>query len=133
MKRAVSPTMLIMCAALTAAPAMAQTPAAKQNAPKPAKSGDLIPRSVLFGNPDKLSPQISPDGNWICFIAPVSGVLNVWVAPADKIGEARPITKDTGRRARIYDLTTAGKKQLAAEESRWQAVTSAVNRVLRLA
>jgi len=41
------------------------------------------------------------------------------------------ITKDTGRRARLYALTAAGKKQLAAEESRWQAVTSAVNRVLR--
>jgi PadR family transcriptional regulator PadR len=43
------------------------------------------------------------------------------------------ITKDTGRRARTYELTAAGKKQLAAEESRWQAVTSAVNRVLRTA
>jgi PadR family transcriptional regulator len=41
------------------------------------------------------------------------------------------ITKDTGRRARLYALTTAGKKQLAAEESRWQAVTAAVNRILR--
>ena len=41
------------------------------------------------------------------------------------------IVKDTGRRARIYEVTAAGKKQLAAEESRWQAVTSAVNRVLR--
>ena len=43
------------------------------------------------------------------------------------------ITKETGRRARIYELTPAGKKQLATEESRWQAVTSAVNRVLRTA
>ena len=43
------------------------------------------------------------------------------------------ITKDTGRRARIYELTATGKKQLAAEESRWQAVTSAINRVLRTA
>ncbi len=41
------------------------------------------------------------------------------------------VTKETGRRARIYELTTEGKKQLAAEESRWQTVTSAVNRVLR--
>ena len=41
------------------------------------------------------------------------------------------ITKDNGRRARIYELTAAGKKQLAAEESRWKTVTSAVNRVLR--
>src|SRR5579862_6515630 len=43
------------------------------------------------------------------------------------------ITKDTGRRARLYELTAAGRKQLAAEESRWQTVTSAVNRVLRTA
>jgi len=41
------------------------------------------------------------------------------------------ITKDTGRRARLYELTAAGRKELAAEESRWQAVISAVNRVLR--
>src|SRR5450631_956060 len=41
------------------------------------------------------------------------------------------ITKDTGRRARIYELTAAGKKQLGAEESRWQAVSLAINRVLR--
>src|SRR5205823_4282315 len=41
------------------------------------------------------------------------------------------VKKESGRRARVYELTTAGKKQLGAEESRWQAVTSAVNRVLR--
>jgi transcriptional regulator len=41
------------------------------------------------------------------------------------------IVKETGRRARIYEVTPAGKRQLGAEESRWQAVTSAVNRVLR--
>jgi len=40
-------------------------------------------------------------------------------------------TKENGRRARMYDLTAAGKKQLGAEESRWDAVTAAVNRVLR--
>jgi transcriptional regulator len=43
------------------------------------------------------------------------------------------VTKESGRRARIYDLTAAGRKQLAAEESRWQAVTSAVNQVIRMA
>ena len=43
------------------------------------------------------------------------------------------ITKENGRRVRAYDLTAAGRKQLAAEESRWQAVTSAVGRVLRMA
>ena len=43
------------------------------------------------------------------------------------------ILKDSGRRARQYDLTAAGRRQLAAEVSRWQAVTAAVNRVLRMA
>jgi len=43
------------------------------------------------------------------------------------------VIKDTGRRARFYQLTAAGRKQLAAEESRWQAVTAAVNQVLRMA
>ncbi len=41
------------------------------------------------------------------------------------------VTKESGRRARIYQLTTAGKKQLAEEETRWQTVSSAINRVLR--
>jgi PadR family transcriptional regulator PadR len=41
------------------------------------------------------------------------------------------ITKETGRRARIYELTAAGRKQLDTVESRWQMVTAAVNRVLR--
>jgi PadR family transcriptional regulator PadR len=45
--------------------------------------------------------------------------------------KAEWVMKDTGRRARIYELTAGGKKQLNAEESRWLAVTSAVNRVLR--
>ena len=41
------------------------------------------------------------------------------------------IKKDSGRRARVYELTAAGKKQLGAEESRWQSVSLAINRVLR--
>ncbi len=41
------------------------------------------------------------------------------------------ITKDNGRRARVYELKSAGRKQLAAEHSRWRAVTAAVNHVLR--
>jgi transcriptional regulator len=37
------------------------------------------------------------------------------------------VTKENGRRARIYRLTAAGKKQLAAEEVRWRAVPSRRN------
>ena len=46
---------------------------------------------------------------------------------------AKWIIKESGRRARIYELTAAGKKHLAAEEARWETVTSAVNRVLKTA
>ncbi len=49
---------------------------------------------------------------------------------------AKWVTKESGRKARIYELTAAGAGGLgcfAAEESRWEAVTSAVNRVLRMA
>jgi len=41
------------------------------------------------------------------------------------------ITKDSGQRARVYELTVAGTKQLGVAESRWHAVTLAVNRVLQ--
>ena len=43
------------------------------------------------------------------------------------------VTKESGRRARNYELTAAGKRQLGAEESRWLAATAAINRVLRMA
>jgi PadR family transcriptional regulator, regulatory protein PadR len=43
------------------------------------------------------------------------------------------IAKDGGKRSRVYELTAGGRKQLAAEEARWTAVTRAVQRVLKLA
>lgn len=62
----------------------------------------LIPRSVLFGNPDKASVQLSPDGKHISFLAPVNNVLNVWVGPANNPSAAKPVTKDTHRGIRNY-------------------------------
>jgi DNA-binding PadR family transcriptional regulator len=41
------------------------------------------------------------------------------------------VVKENGKRARIYRLTAAGKKQLAMKEDRWMTVSLAVNRVLR--
>lgn len=62
----------------------------------------LIPRTTLFGNPDKASTQISPDGVHISYLAPVDGVLNVWVGPADDPAAAQAVTHDTGRGIRMY-------------------------------
>ena len=62
----------------------------------------VIPRRVLFGNPDRTSAQISPDGARLAFLAPVDGVLNVWVGPADDPKAASPVTEDRERGIRIY-------------------------------
>lgn len=45
--------------------------------------------------------------------------------------KAEWVVKETGRRARVYTITAAGKKQLTAEETRWETVTAAINLVLR--
>jgi PadR family transcriptional regulator PadR len=47
--------------------------------------------------------------------------------------KARWSTTDTGRRARVYGLTAAGRTQLDAEERRWKELTAAIGRVLELA
>lgn len=62
----------------------------------------LIPREVLFGNPDKAQVRLSPDGQYLSYLAPVDGVLNVWVGPADDLDAVAPVTKDTVRDVRFY-------------------------------
>ena len=65
----------------------------------------LIPRDVLFSDPDRTSVQISPDGRWISFLAPRNGVLNVWVAPADAPDAAAPVTDARDRGIAGYSWT----------------------------
>jgi len=72
----------------------------------PAGQGDpsvkVIPRSTLFGNPEKAAARISPDGKQLSYLAPVDGVLNVWVAPVGDLSKAKPVTNDTKRGIRSY-------------------------------
>jgi len=67
-----------------------------------ARKDTLIPRQVLFGNPDKASLKISSDHQMISYLAPLDGVMNVWVAPADDPAAAVAVTKDTLRGIRTY-------------------------------
>ncbi|MFN2158286.1 MAG: TolB family protein, partial [Anaerolineae bacterium] len=62
----------------------------------------LIPRQILFGNPDRTNVRLSPDGAHLSWLAPVDGVLNVWVAPRDDPQAAEPVTHDTGRGIHRY-------------------------------
>ncbi len=81
----------------TPRPAIANRPEPKYLAGVP-----LIPRAALFGNPEKAMARISPDGKQLAFLAPVNGVMNVWVGPADRPDAAKPVTKDTKRGIRSY-------------------------------
>jgi dipeptidyl aminopeptidase/acylaminoacyl peptidase len=62
----------------------------------------VIPRSALFGNPEKTQARISPDGKYISFIAPVNGVLNVWVGPRNEPSAAKAVTNDAKRGIRQH-------------------------------
>jgi dipeptidyl aminopeptidase/acylaminoacyl peptidase len=75
-------------------------PAGKE--PAYLKGEKLIPREVLFGNPDKAAARLSHDGKQLAYLAPVDGVLNVWVGPVDDPDKAKPVTKDKKRGIRTY-------------------------------
>ena len=82
-------TLTLAAAALVAAPAAAELP-------------PLIPRDVLFGNPVKTAPQLSPDGKHLAYLAPDSkNVLQVWVQTVGQ-NDAKAITKDEKRGIRQY-------------------------------
>ncbi len=86
----------LLCAALLAAcsPREESVP----EAPTAETTGDaLIDREVLFGNPERMQLRVSPDGSMLSYIAPLDGVLNVWVAPRGDLAAARAVTSDTGR------------------------------------
>jgi dipeptidyl aminopeptidase/acylaminoacyl peptidase len=76
----------------------------------------LIPRSILFGNPVKANPQISPDGTMMAYLAPVNDVLNVWVG---KIGsdEYQPVTKDEDRGVRFYFWAADNKRIMYLQDA----------------
>jgi dipeptidyl aminopeptidase/acylaminoacyl peptidase len=85
---------------------------------------DLIPRKVLFGNPERTSPRISPDGTRMAWIAPRDGVLNVWSAPIGASGAsgvdwdaATVVTDDTDRGIRSFMWARDGRHLLYVQDT----------------
>ena len=76
----------------------------------------LIPREVLFGNPEKAAARISPNGEWLSYLAPVDGVLNVWVAKRGDLENAQPVTEDKIRGIRSYHWAYTGKHILYTQD-----------------
>jgi len=82
---------------------------------------DLVPRHVLFGNPERVSPHISPDGSQLAWIAPREGVLNVWVAPIGAAGvdwdAAQAVTDDKDRGVRVFAWARDGRHLLYLQDT----------------
>ncbi len=82
----------LLAATVLAAPATVQAD----------NANPLIPRQALFGNPVKAAGRISPDGQWLSWLAPVNGVMNIWVAPAGNLAAAKAISASKDRPIRQY-------------------------------
>jgi dipeptidyl aminopeptidase/acylaminoacyl peptidase len=98
----------------------------------------LIPLKVLFGNQERTQPRLSPDGQRLAYIAPLDGVLNVWVGPvgSDAGGGAfEPVTRDTDRGIRLYFWAEDGRHLVYLQDKggdenwRLYAVDPATNRI----
>jgi dipeptidyl aminopeptidase/acylaminoacyl peptidase len=76
--------------------------AQKPTAAESVAGSPVIPRSALFGNPEKTQARVSPDGKYVSYIAPRDGVLNVWVGPRSDPSAAKPITNDQKRGIRQH-------------------------------
>lgn len=89
----------------------------------------IIPRDVLFGNPERVAPRLSPDGRRLSYLAPLDGVLNVWVGPIGSLaGEGsggeehgggaamEPVTEDRERGIRSYDWAHDGRHLLYIQD-----------------
>lgn len=76
----------------------------------------IIPRQVLFGNPDKARVSMTHDGKYILYVAPKDDVLNIWMAPADDLSKAEAITQDKGRGIRSYSKAYNNKNILYTQD-----------------
>ena len=104
--RSVLGSAVLVAAALALATSACKTDGSRSDADqlrsyKTYDAVELIPRAVLFGNPSKLSPALSPDGKRIAYLAPDQGVLNVWIRTMGEQDD-QAVTQDRGRGIRFF-------------------------------
>ncbi|UZK68135.1 S9 family peptidase [Sphingomonas sp. S1-29] len=87
-----------------------------QTAPAPA-AGQLIPRELIFGNPSRSGAQVSPDGKHVSWLAPVDGVMNLWVAPIATPTQGKAITADKGRGITQYFWAPDGSHVMYVQDA----------------
>jgi dipeptidyl aminopeptidase/acylaminoacyl peptidase len=86
-------------------------------APAIAQLPPLISRDLLFGNPERTRPQLSPDGQYLAYIAPDdANVLQVWLQPIGQ-DESRQLTADQKRGIRAYFWTYDGNHLIYMQDA----------------
>ena len=83
---------------------------------------DLIPVPVLFGNPERTSPRLSPDGRRLAWLAPSAGILNIWTAPVSAEAgvsweHARVVTDDTDSGIAMFAWTQDSDRLLYVRDA----------------
>src|SRR3954452_12944358 len=77
----------------------------------------LIPRETLFGNPERVSPRLSPDGKRLAWIAPdKKNVLQVWVLTIGK-DDDKVVTADPKRGIRQFFWAQNSKMLIYSQDS----------------
>lgn len=82
----------------------------------------LIPRKLIFGNPERVSPSLSPDGTQLAYLAPLDtsdekAVLNIWIQTLGK-NDAKPLTAETERSLGSYFWSSDGTQILFLKDTK---------------
>ncbi|HYG68610.1 MAG TPA: alpha/beta fold hydrolase, partial [Anaeromyxobacteraceae bacterium] len=100
-----------------ALPALALLLSVAAALPARAELPPLISREILFGNPERANPKISPDGKRLAWLAPdEKNVLQVWVATIGA-NDARKLTADPKRGIRMYEWAADDRTLLYLQDS----------------
>lgn len=91
----------------------------------------LIPRQILFGNPERKDPQISPDGKHIAYLAPdQNNIMQVWIRSVGQQDD-KVLTADQKRGINTYAWTYNGKHLIYQQDSdgdeNWHLYTVDIN------
>ncbi|MCU0544062.1 MAG: S9 family peptidase [Oscillatoriaceae cyanobacterium Prado104] len=77
----------------------------------------LIDREILFGNPEKTSPRLSPDGKYLAYIAPdENNILQVQMRTLGQQDD-RQLTADKKRGIRIFFWTYSGEELIYLQDT----------------
>jgi dipeptidyl aminopeptidase/acylaminoacyl peptidase len=77
----------------------------------------LIPRAALFGNPEKSSAQISPDGAHLTWLAPLDGVMNLFITARGDTVAPRALTRETVRPVPAYSWARDSRHVLVLRDN----------------